>query len=95
MDNRITMLNQIFNKLDSENDISSFGKVIEFYIATGYDKLLTIEEIEDELERYADSHPTRANFDNYFDNVITNGYFTHSFNGYALEHYKKWNWCKI
>lgn len=89
MDNRIAILQQIFDNLNSQNDISNFGKIIEFYISTGYDKILTLEQIDEELQHYANNQPTQANFDNYFDNVITNGYFTHSFNGYMLEHYKK------
>lgn len=89
MDNRIIMLQQIYNSLNLENDISDYGKIIEFYISTGYDKVLSSEEIKEELENHASGLPTRANFDNYFDNVITNGYFTHSFNGYMLEHYQK------
>lgn len=89
MDNRILMLRQLFNELNLKNDISDFGKAIEFYIATGYDKLLTIEEIKEELENYSNNKPTRADFTHYFDNVITNGYLTHSFNGYMLDYYKK------
>lgn len=89
MDNRILMLRQLFNELNMKNDISGFGKAIEFYIATGYDELLTLEEIKEELENYSNNRPTRADFTNYFDNVITNGYLTHSFNGYMLNHYKR------
>lgn len=89
MDNRIAILQQIFDELNSKNDISDFGQIIEFYISTGYDKILTPEQINEELQNYANNKPTIADFDNYFDNVITNGYFTHSFNGYMLEHYQK------
>lgn len=89
MDNRIAILQQIFNKLNLQNDISDFGKIIEYYISTGYNKILTPKQVDEELQNHTNHLPTRANFDNYFDNIITNGYFTHSFNGYMLEHYKK------
>lgn len=89
MDSRISIIEQIFNELNLKNDISELGKIIEYYISTGYDKILTPEEVDEELQNHANHLPTRANFNNYFDNVITNGYFTHSFNGYMLEHYKK------
>lgn len=89
MDKRISIIEQIFNQLNLKNDISGLGKIIEYYISTGYDKILSPEQVNEELQNYAKQLPTIANFDNYFDNVITNGYFTHSFNGYMLEHYKK------
>lgn len=89
MDNRILMIQQIFNELNLRNDISGLGKIIEYYISTGYDKILSSEQVDEEFQNHANHLPTLGNFDNCFDNVITNGYFTHSFNGYMLEHYKK------
>ncbi len=89
MDKRIITIQQFYDNLNADNNISGLGKAIEFYIATGYDEMLTIEEIEEELQNYSKNLPTKADFTNYFDNVITNGYLTHSFNGYMLEHYRK------
>lgn len=89
MDNRITILQQLYNELNTQNNIAGFGTAMEYYISTGYDQILAIEQIKKELQNYQNNLPTIANFDNYFDNVITNGYFTHSFNGYMLEHYQK------
>lgn len=61
MYSRITILQQLYNELNAQNNIADFGTAMEYYISTGYDQIFTIEQIKKELQNYQNNLPTITN----------------------------------